>query len=82
MFCVRIRDGISELKEGRGRIYRQKVRGAVKTWIYVPHSVATDSAFPFKKGEKVKVFIHGKAVIVRKIREAKSAHRMQLPERL
>ncbi|MCJ7633680.1 hypothetical protein MUP77_14980 [Candidatus Bathyarchaeota archaeon] len=43
----------------KGNKYRQLV-------IYVPRSFATDSAFPFKPKERVRINISGKSLIVEK----------------
>jgi len=48
------------VSKGEGSI--QVVRG--KTWIYVPKSLAEDSAFPFKKGDKVTIEIKEEGLIV------------------
>ena len=46
--------------KGEGSI--QSIDG--KTWVYIPKSVVEDSAFPFKKGDKVTIEIEeGKLVI-------------------
>ena len=50
------------LLEGKGSVTGSKGR----IWIYVPAGVANDSAFPFKKGDKVNVEIKEGRVIVTK----------------
>ncbi len=49
-------------KDSKGRTYE-------KTWIYIPTSVANDTAFPFKPGEKVLIIIDikGKRLIIEKL---------------
>lgn len=37
--------------------------------IYVPSDLAIDSAFPFKDGDRVKIRIDGKRLIVEKVKE-------------
>lgn len=36
-----------------------------KTWVYIPKSVAEDSIFPFKKGDKVTIEIEEKELRIR-----------------
>lgn len=50
--------------EGKGRILPH-IRGGV--YIYVSKDVASDSAFPLKKGQNVKVKIRGKEIVIRKL---------------
>lgn len=50
-------------KEGTGTVYAINK----KTWIYIPLSVSDDSAFPFKKGDKVKIRIEGKKLIIERV---------------
>jgi CxxC motif-containing protein len=38
-----------------------------KTFIYIPKEVASDTSFPFKKGEDVTVRIEGKKLIIEKL---------------
>jgi hypothetical protein len=50
------------LLENKGSVTGSKGR----VWIYVPTGVAKDSAFPFKKGEKVNVKIEGDKLVIAK----------------
>jgi len=50
------------LLEDKGSVTGSKGR----IWIYVPAGVANDSAFPFKKGEKVKVRIEKDKLVITK----------------
>jgi len=47
--------------KGEGSV--QSVDG--KTWIYIPKSLAEDSSFPFKKGDKVTIEIKEKEIVIR-----------------
>lgn len=38
-----------------------------KFFIYIPISVAKDSAFPFKPGDEVEVRIEGKRLVIEKV---------------
>ena len=49
--------------KGEGSI--QSIDG--KTWVYIPKSVAEDSAFPFKKGDKVTIEIEDEKLIVKRV---------------
>jgi hypothetical protein len=49
--------------EGTGRIY-EYVKGRIV--LYIPADVHKDSAFPFKKGDKVNIKIEGKRLIAEK----------------
>ncbi len=49
--------------QGKGTIY-QHVKG--KMYVYIPSVVRDDSQFPFNRGEKVNVSIHGNRLIVEK----------------
>jgi len=49
--------------EGYGRFY-QHVRGRII--LYIPSDVHKDSAFPFEVGEKAKVVIKGKKLVIEK----------------
>lgn len=48
------------VSKGKGSI--QEFNG--KTWIYVPKSLAQDTAFPFKKGDKITIEIKEEHLIV------------------
>ena len=52
--------------EGDGRFY-QHVKGRIV--FYVPADVHKDSAFPFKVGEKAKISIKGKNLVIEKIQD-------------
>jgi len=52
--------------EGSGKFY-EHVRGRIV--LYIPSSVHKDSAFPFHVGEKVKVKIENKRLIVEKVKK-------------
>lgn len=52
--------------EGFGKIY-EHIRGRII--LYIPTDVHKDSAFPFHVGEKVKVKIESKRLIVEKIKK-------------
>ena len=60
------------MKEGTGKIINRptKTGGRVydKFFIYITTSVARDSAFPFKPGERVIIKINGDKLVVRKIK--------------
>lgn len=49
--------------QGKGTIY-QHVKG--KMYVYIPAAVRDDSQFPFKPGDKVKVSIGDKKLLVEK----------------
>ncbi|MDI6654727.1 MAG: hypothetical protein QME59_02430 [Candidatus Hydrothermarchaeota archaeon] len=49
--------------EGHGRFY-QHVRGRII--LYIPSDVHKDSAFPFEVGEKAKVIIKRKKLVIEK----------------
>lgn len=51
--------------EGFGKLY-EHAKGRVV--LYIPTDVHKDSVFPFRTGEKVKVRIDGKRLIVEKTR--------------
>jgi len=48
-------------------IYYGKRRGR-KCYIYIPSSVVTDSKFPFSPGERVKVRIVDKKLVIEKVK--------------
>ncbi|MDD8019459.1 MAG: hypothetical protein PHP42_13885 [Bacteroidota bacterium] len=50
--------------EGEGAIY-EHAKGRVV--VYIPAKVRSDSAFPFEIGQKVKIRIDGKKLVVEKI---------------
>jgi hypothetical protein len=56
--------------EGTGKFINRPTETGGRTYdkffIYVPASVAKDSAFPFKPGENVKIRIKGDKLIVEK----------------
>jgi hypothetical protein len=58
--------------EGIGKVIKRPTKTAGKTYdkyfIYIPASVAKDSAFPFSPGEKVVVRIEGERVVIEKLR--------------
>lgn len=54
--------------EGQGSLY-QHIRGRLV--IYVPADVQKDSSFPFQAGEKVKVRIVGKKLVIEAARDKK-----------
>jgi hypothetical protein len=52
------------MKEGVGSIQSY----SNKTWVYVPLLVSADSAFPFKKGQKVRVSIKDRKLLVEAVK--------------
>ena len=59
--------------EDIGRFINRPTRTGGKTYdkffVYIPTSVAKDSAFPFRPGEEVLVRIEGKRLVIEKIEE-------------
>ena len=57
--------------EGIGKVINRPTKTGSKTYdkyfIYIPTSVAKDSAFPFKPGEKVIIRIEGNKLIIEKM---------------
>ena len=58
--------------EGVGKVINRPTKTAGKIYdkyfIYIPTSVAKDSAFPFRPGEKVVVRIEGDKLIIKKLK--------------
>jgi len=54
--------------EGRGKIVNEG-RAYKKIFIYIPKEVATDTSFPFKIGEHVKIRIYEKKLVIEKLKE-------------
>ena len=58
--------------EGIGKVINRPTKTGGKTYdkyfIYIPASVAKDSAFPFSPGEKVIVRIEGNKLIIEKLK--------------
>lgn len=52
------------VSKGEGSI--QKFEG--RTWIYIPKSIAEDSAFPFIKGEKVRIEVNEGRIIISQLK--------------
>jgi len=57
-------------KEGEGRFQTDFIKGKeggkekyARNWIYIPVHVATDSEFPFKNGDRLRISFEGKKVI-------------------
>ncbi len=61
------------MKEGEGRFINRKSITAGKVYdsffIYVPTEVARDTSYPFKEGEKIKIRIEGKRLIIEKAKQ-------------
>ena len=59
--------------EGIGKIINRPTKTGGKTYdkffIYVPTSVAKDSAFPFNPGEEVVIRIDGDKLVVRRVKK-------------
>jgi hypothetical protein len=59
------------VREGEGYIYSDRSKSRGETYerysLYLPKGVATDSAFPFKVGERLKVRIEGDRLVVERI---------------
>jgi hypothetical protein len=51
--------------EGAGKVHSPQ---ASRTVIYVSQRVASDSAFPFKAGDELKIRIDGKRLVIEKAR--------------
>ena len=55
------------MKEGKSKVIKRKN----KVWIYIPILVSSDSAFPFKKGDMVKIRIVDDKLVVEKEEDKK-----------
>jgi len=53
--------GVDIMLEGKGSIMESNGR----VWIYIPTKIASDSAFPFKKGDSVVVEVDPKSKVIR-----------------
>ena len=51
---------ISSKAKAKGHIYKRLL-------IYLPSSIINDSAFPFREGDKVKIRVKGKKMIIEKL---------------
>lgn len=64
---------VTKMRKGIGRFINRRTKTGKKFYdrffIYVPTEVARDGTFPFKEGDKVKIEIKGKTLIVRKARD-------------
>jgi hypothetical protein len=58
------------MQKGKGRFFNRptisKGKKYDKFFIYVPTEVARDTSFPLKDGDRIKVAIRGKTVIITK----------------
>lgn len=65
-----------DMKEGRMKEGESKIiqRGK-KVWVYVPLLVSSDSAFPFRKGDFVKIRIVEDKLIVERLTKEKKEKR-------
>jgi hypothetical protein len=61
------------VKEGTGTFINRRTKTGKKSYdrffIYVPTEVARDGTFPFMEGDKVKIEIKGKTVIITKAKD-------------
>ncbi len=61
------------MRKGEGKFVNHPTRTGKKLYdkfyVYVPTQVAKDGTFPFKEGDKVKIEIKGRALIITKIKE-------------
>lgn len=55
------------MKEGESKI----IQRGKKVWVYVPLLVSADSAFPFKKGDFVKIRIVEDKLLIEKTKKEK-----------
>ena len=63
----------TKMRKGEGKFVNHPTRTGKKLYdkfyVYVPTQVAKDGTFPFKEGDKVKIEIKGRALIITKIKE-------------
>jgi ABC-type Mn2+/Zn2+ transport system ATPase subunit len=57
--------------EGKGKIVNKGGKYK-KIFIYIPKEVAADTSFPFKIGERVKIKINGKKLVIEKLEERRT----------
>jgi len=62
------RNGYQMTKSGKGKVC-QINKGSRTRFISVPASVAGDSAFPFTDGDRVRVTISGRSVVIEPLEE-------------
>ncbi|MCW4025404.1 MAG: hypothetical protein NWF01_10290 [Candidatus Bathyarchaeota archaeon] len=64
---------VTKMQEGTGKFVNHPTQTGKKLYdkfyVYIPTQVAKDGTFPFKEGEKVKVEIKGKTVVITKAKE-------------
>ncbi len=48
------------------RVVRSKGKNYVQTFLYFPKALASDSQWPFKKGDKIKITIKGEKLEIEK----------------
>jgi hypothetical protein len=67
------RNKATKMKEGTGTFINRRTKTGKKSYdrffIYVPTEVARDGTFPFIEGDKVKIEIKGKTVIITKAKD-------------
>jgi hypothetical protein len=67
------RNKATKMKEGIGTFINRRTKTGKKSYdrffIYVPTEVARDGTFPFMEGDKVKIEIKGKTVIITKAKD-------------